>query len=61
MAKRNTTVESAEPVESVVKAEKGTATVTWRGGVRVYSKEQHGADFKALAQEFADKKEGTVA
>lgn len=37
------------------------ATVTWKGGVREYTKAIHGKDFKKLAEEFAAKKEGTVA
>lgn len=39
----------------------GQATVTWRGQSRVYSEEVHGASFLELAQEFAQKKGGTVA
>jgi len=40
---------------------KGSVTVSWRGNTRVYSKEVHGKDFKALAKEFAEKKGGIVA
>jgi len=40
---------------------KTAVTVTWRGGTRVYSRDVHGKDFKALAKEFAEKKNGTVA
>lgn len=36
-------------------------TVTYNGGTRVYSKEVHGKDYKALAKEFADKFNGRVA
>lgn len=39
---------------------KGAATVLWRGGSRTYTKEEHGADYKALAQSFAEKKGGSV-
>lgn len=38
-----------------------TATVTWNGGSRVYSKEIHGDNFADLAAEFAEKHGGTVA
>lgn len=38
----------------------GSVTVTWRGGERVYSKELHGADYKKLAAEFAEKKNGSM-
>jgi len=54
-----------EEVEDVETEEetpsKGSVTVSWRGNTRVYSKEVHGKDFKALAKEFADKKGGVVA
>ena len=40
---------------------KTAVTVTWRGGKRIYSADVHGKDFKALAKEFAEKKNGTVA
>lgn len=36
-------------------------TVTYPGGSRVYSKEVHGADYKSLAKEFAEKHGGKVA
>lgn len=39
----------------------GTATVSWKGGTRVYSREVHGEDYLALAEEFAEKKRGKVA
>jgi hypothetical protein len=44
-----------------VKTVKGSATVSWNGGTRVYTKEVHGADFADLAKEFAQKRGGTVA
>ena len=47
--------EVAEPETS------GSVTVTWQGRSRVYSKALHGADYKALAAEFAEKKKGKVA
>lgn len=50
------TVEDAAPTSG-----KGVAVVSWPGGVREYSKEVHGADFKKLAAEFAEKKGGRVA
>lgn len=55
------TVASTVPESEPVASGKGSVIVTWRGGTRVYSKEAHGADFKALAAEFAEKKGGTVA
>lgn len=41
-------------------AGKGTATVSWKGQTRVYSKEEHGAAYKDLAKEFAGKVGGEV-
>jgi hypothetical protein len=49
------------PAEEVQTDGKSAVTVTWRGGTRVYSRDVHGKDFKALAKEFAEKKNGTVA
>jgi len=39
----------------------GVVTVTWRGQSRQYTKEIHGDAFVALAEEFAGKKDATVA
>lgn len=50
--------EAEEPKEE--KEEKSSVTVTWRGQSRVYSREVHGADFKKLAKEFAEKKGGEL-
>lgn len=38
----------------------GSATVVWRNGTRTYTKAIHGADYRELAQEFADKVEGKI-
>ena len=40
---------------------KGVAVVAYSGGLREFSKEVHGADYKALAAEFATKHNGKVA
>ena len=53
--------EGQQPAEEVQTDGKSAVTVTWRGGTRVYSRDLHGKDFKALAKEFAEKKNGTVA
>ena len=53
--------EGQQPAEEVETDGKTAVTVTWRGGSRVYSRDLHGKDFKALAKEFAEKKQGTVA
>lgn len=42
------------------KVGKNSATVSWKGKTRTYSKELHGADFKELAKEFAAKVNGKV-
>lgn len=65
MAKtRNTEVEEVETKEEEVvetpKSNKDSVVVTWRGGSREYTKAVHGADFMALAAEFAEKKKGTL-
>lgn len=54
--------ETTEVVEEVdtTSDDKDSATVTWRGQSRVYSRDLHGKEFKALAKEFAEKKGGTV-
>ena len=53
---------SKDEVEEVETTEEaGSVSVRWRGGVRSYTRELHGADFKALAKEFAEKKGGIVA
>jgi hypothetical protein len=54
---RNKKEEAVEEVKVV----KGQATVTYRGGVRTYTREVHGDDFAKLAKEFAEKRDGTVA
>lgn len=40
-----------------------SCTVSWRGGAREFTREAHGDDFRAVAQEFADShgREGVVA
>jgi hypothetical protein len=53
--------DASEPAEEVQSDGKTSVTVTWSGGKRVYSRELHGADFNALAKEFAEKKGGKVA
>lgn len=57
---RGAVEEGQQPAE-VETDGKTAVTVTWRGGSRVYSLELHGKGFKALAKEFAGKKNGTVA
>lgn len=52
---KKVTTKSDAPVPT-----KGEATVTWNGNIRVYSKEEHGADFAKLAEEFAGKVGGEV-
>ena len=62
---------STEPVEVVETSEaeaapekestKGSVTVTWNGGTREFSKAVHGADFRKLAAQFAEKFKGKVA
>lgn len=52
----------SEKVEKdVLKANRDSVTVTYRGGVRTYTREVHGDDFAKLAKEFAEKCDGTVA
>lgn len=41
-------------------SDRDTVTVTFPGGTRVYSREDHGEAFEALAEEFAKKRGGTV-
>ena len=53
--------EVSTDTEVVIVPSKGAVTVKWKGGTREYSKEVHGTDFKKLAAEFAEKKNGTVA
>lgn len=62
MAKtRNTEVEEVvTPEVDQVVEEKDAVTVAWRLGTRTYTKAEHGADFKKLAKEFADKKGGKL-
>lgn len=45
---------------AAAKAARNAVIVTWRAGSREYSRTVHGEDFLALAQEFADKKKGTL-
>lgn len=52
-------VEESKPVAK--KVARDSATVTWRGGTRTYTRDVHGEDFEALAKEFAGKKGGIVA
>lgn len=47
-----------EPVEE--KTSRSSVTVVYRAGSREYSRALHGKNFEALAQEFADKKKGTL-
>lgn len=47
--------------ETVETPSKTSATVTWKQGVRTYTKELHGDKFKELAEEFATKKGGVVS
>lgn len=58
-------VEEVEVTEEVApvakKGARNSANVTWRGGTRTYTRELHGEDFEALAEEFAGKKGGVVA
>jgi hypothetical protein len=52
---------SKDEVEEIETTEKaGSVSVRWKGGVRSYTREVHGADYKKLAEEFAEKKNGTV-
>lgn len=51
----------AEEVVEVVKSARESIVVTWRGGVREYTKALHGADYLKLAKEFAEKRGGTLA
>jgi hypothetical protein len=58
---RNTEADEVETVvDEVSKESRNAVTVTWRAGSREYSRTVHGEDFLALAQEFADKKKGTL-
>lgn len=50
----------AEDVVEEPKAVGDSATVTWRGGSRVYSRKVHGPKFRDLAKEFATKFNGTI-
>jgi hypothetical protein len=61
MTKNTKKVEVTEVVEKTAKAVKSEVTVVYRGGTRTYSKEVHGENFAELAQEFAEKKGGTIA
>jgi len=50
-----------EAEKEAAKAVRTSATVTYRGGTRTYSKEVHGENFAELAHEFAEKRGGTIA
>lgn len=64
MAKRKTDIEEvAEEVVAdadAIKKATDSVTVSWGGVTRVYSKEEHGDDYKKLAEEFAEKKGGEI-
>jgi hypothetical protein len=47
--------------KKAVESTKTSVVVSYRGNTRIYSKEIHGADFKKLAQDFAEKFNGTIA
>jgi hypothetical protein len=53
--------EEAAPAKPEKEDSKTSVTVVFPGGERTYSKDEHGADFKKLAKEFADKKGGKLA
>ena len=61
MAKKTKEVTVDEAIDEIVKEDATEATVTWNGGVRVYSLAVHGEDFRDLAEEFAGKRGGVVA
>ncbi len=65
MAKVDTEKEAAKVAKvaekEAAKADRNSATVTWNGGVRTYTRELHGDNFAELAEEFAEKKNGSVA
>lgn len=52
--------EAEKAAAAAAKANVTSVTVVWRGGSRVYSEAVHGADFEALAAEFAEKKKGKL-
>ncbi len=52
---------AAEVTTPKAKKDKNSATVTWQGQSRTYTREIHGDNFSELAEEFAEKKGGTVA
>lgn len=66
MAGKSKNVVVEEVLEAVVepvvekKATRSSVTVVYRAGSREYSRDVHGEDFVGLAQEFADKKKGTL-
>lgn len=59
MARVKKEINVDESVEEVV-AELNSATVTWRGNTRTYTREVHGDNFRALAEEFATKNGGEL-
>ncbi len=50
------------PKEEVLpkKGKKTSVVVSWRGNTREFSLDIHGEDFETLAQQFADKFDGTI-
>ncbi len=61
MAKTKEAAKVAPEVKEAAKVAKSSVVVTWNGGSREYSKAVHGDAFVELAEEFAGKKNGTVA
>lgn len=58
-AKKVEEVIADQSVEEVV-AELNSVTVVWRGNSRTYTREAHGDNFRALAEEFATKNGGEL-
>ena len=50
----------AKAAEDAAKSNKSSVTVAYDGTTREYSKAVHGATFKALAEEFAKKRNGKI-
>jgi hypothetical protein len=52
-----------EEEKAAAKAGTDSVTVTWNGGERVFTRDEHGDDFAELAKEFAEShdRNGTVA
>ena len=53
-------VDETNTNEEVVASSKDTATVSWRGNTREFSRAIHGAGFADLARSFAEKVGGTI-